>query len=79
MKYERNMHDCNAYLKLLYFCKGYGYCNYNYEQVVKVKIYVFSFFWSVHLEVYRVCSSSNSQPSYVHPIYPNNFLPKLAR
>ena len=54
MKYKRNRHDCNVYLTPLCFYKGYGYCNYNCVQVVKVEIYVYSSFWSVQLEDYRV-------------------------
>ena len=29
------------------FLQGYGYCNYNFVQVVKVKKYVYSSFWNV--------------------------------
>ena len=47
MKYEKKRLDCNVYLTLLYFYKGYGYCNYNFVQVVKVKKYVYSSFWNV--------------------------------
>ena len=39
--------------------------------------YVYSSFWSVQLEDYRVWYSSNSQQSYVHPIYPNNLFHNL--
>ena len=33
----KKKHDWNVYLGLLCFYKGYGYCNYNCVQVVKIK------------------------------------------
>ena len=39
MKHDSNRHDCNVFLTLLNFYKGYGYGSYNCVQVVKVKIY----------------------------------------
>ena len=52
MKYERNRHDCNVYITLLCFYKGYGYCNHNFVEVSKVKIYVYNAFWSFQLQEY---------------------------
>ena len=50
MKCERNRHYCNVYLTLSCIYKGYGYCNYNCAEEVKVKIYVYSSSWSVQPE-----------------------------
>ena len=66
MKYERNRHDCSVYITLLCFYKGYGYCNHNFVEAAKVKIYIYNSFWSFQLQEYCVWWSNNSQPSYVH-------------
>ena len=46
MKYEKKGLTA-MFTNTIMFLQGYGYCNYNFVQVVKVKKYVYSSFWNV--------------------------------